>query len=362
MADSKTVLKIAELGLAGKTDELVAYLEEVAVAEVNNNRRGLYNGIKKLLKSLRTEPSLSTSQNDSNYIDFAEDSIWIPESVKLEIKQFTNFYQNKNKLRNRAQLNHLNKLLLYGPPGTGKTTIGFYVGHQLGLPVRYIRIADVMSSKFGETLRNIADLFNSTNPEVIFIDEFDAFAKSRTDSQDVGELKRIVNSIIQTLDFHSQNKVVIVATNLIDSIDPAIVRRFPFQIHVGNLNFEEASKFFEFLASRDSGYEIKLNSKETRFLVSLGNLLTLDAVRTFFDKTLVAVSMKDKEIATFEDFLDTLLSSSSSKRAELKDLKEESPEQLRVAAVLLKRLGYTQEEIAKRFGIHRNSYLKYFGE
>jgi len=362
MADSQAVLRIAELGLAGKKNELANFLQELAVQEVNNNRRGLYNGIKELLEAYKEIPTPSISQYENTGLELDVSSIWIPKKVEEQINQFVGFYKNRDAANLRTHLSHLNKLLLYGPPGTGKTTIGIYIGHQLNLPVRYVRIADVMSSRFGETLKNIAGLFNSPGAEVIFIDEFDAFGKNRDDSQDVGELKRIVNSIIQTFDFQSQNKIVIVATNLIDSLDPAILRRFAFKIHVGHLSSEDASMFLKFLSSKEDALKFEISVKETEFLISLANLLTIDGIKMLVDKASIRASIENRKKVTFADLLEVLLLEEHISKASLKGMKKDNPIQLKETARILKNKGYTQEDITDLFGIHRNSYGVYFGE
>ena len=131
----------------------------------------------------------------------------------------------------------------------------------MGYPIKYVKVSDVISYKFGETLKNISEVFNDGDSSIIFIDEFDAFAKSRFDSNDVGELKRIVNSLIQTLDMLPSNKIVIVATNLVETIDPAIARRFPIKVHVGKLNKSERMDFINFLV-KQSYIPIKLSKKD----------------------------------------------------------------------------------------------------
>lgn len=367
MADSKSILQIAKLGLLGKKAELVDYLQFIAAEAVNSNKRTLYSSIKKLLNefSLDTKKSFSVSHHGESPIsdDFSNIDpalLWIPKKVENQLTQFITFFKNRKNVNSQRLLSHFNKLLLYGPPGTGKTTIGMQIWHKLGLPTRYVRISDVMSSKFGETLKNIADLFASPWSEVIFIDEFDAFWKTRDDSHDVGELKRTVNSIIQTFDFHSQNKVVIVATNLIETIDPALLRRFPFKIHVDFLDHDEGVSFLHFLISQHPEFNFNITEEEARFIITTWNYITVDTIRTFFDKCLFQASVEEREDISFSDMVVTLLFHEWIIKINPKSLKKENPIQLQVIAQVLKNSGYTQEQISKIFGIHRNSYKKYF--
>ena len=93
-------------------------------------------------------------------------------------------------------------LLMYGPPGTGKSRLARYIAKELGLELYVARLDGLISSFLGSTSKNIRALFDfaASTPCVLFLDEFDAIAKLRGDSQELGELKRVVNSFIQNLD------------------------------------------------------------------------------------------------------------------------------------------------------------------
>ena len=93
-------------------------------------------------------------------------------------------------------------LLMYGPPGTGKSRLARFISQQLGLDLYVARLDGLISSFLGSTSKNIRALFDfaAKTPCILFLDEFDAIAKLRGDSQELGELKRVVNSFIQNLD------------------------------------------------------------------------------------------------------------------------------------------------------------------
>lgn len=124
-------------------------------------------------------------------------------------------------------------LLLYGPPGCGKSTTARYVARELGLPLFTVRLDAVISSYLGTTAKNLRMVFEhaARKGAVLFLEEFDALAKMRDDTNEVGELKRIVNSLIQNIDAFPR-LYVIAATNHEHLLDPAIWRRFDIVVQL----------------------------------------------------------------------------------------------------------------------------------
>ncbi len=122
--------------------------------------------------------------------------------------------------------------LLFGPPGTGKTLTAYHIASALRLPLIDARIDGLISSFLGTTARNIANLFAFANRFrcVLLLDEFDAVAKLRDDPQEVGEIKRVVNSLLQNLDERAEIGITIAITNHDKLLDTAVWRRFEHQI------------------------------------------------------------------------------------------------------------------------------------
>ena len=122
--------------------------------------------------------------------------------------------------------------LMYGPPGTGKNRLARYIAKDLGLPLYMARLDGLISSFLGSTAKNIRALFEfaSRTPSILFLDEFDAIAKLRTDDQELGELKRVVNSFLQNLDTLGHQSIVLAATNHESLLDSAVWRRFTYRV------------------------------------------------------------------------------------------------------------------------------------
>lgn len=126
-------------------------------------------------------------------------------------------------------------LLIYGPPGSGKTITAHYIAARLGLPLVVARIDGLISSFLGTTARNIANLFDFANRYacVLLLDEFDALAKLRDDPQEIGEIKRVVNTLLQNLDQRRNFGITIAITNHDRLLDPAVWRRFETHLQLG---------------------------------------------------------------------------------------------------------------------------------
>jgi MoxR-like ATPase len=126
-------------------------------------------------------------------------------------------------------------LLLYGAPGTGKSLLAGHVAAQLQLPLYVVRLDSLISSRLGDTAKNIRTIFDfiPTRKAVLFLDEIDAVAKLRDDRNELGELKRVVNTVLQGLDSLADEIVVVAATNHPHLLDTAIWRRFPYKVELG---------------------------------------------------------------------------------------------------------------------------------
>ncbi len=142
--------------------------------------------------------------------------------------------------------------LMYGPPGTGKSRLARHIAQELGLELYVARLDGLISSYLGSTSKNIRALFDfaARTPCVLFLDEFDAIAKIRSDSQEMGELKRVVNSFLQNLDTLGRQSIVLAATNHEALLDAAVWRRFTYRLALQLPSTKERSEMWaEFAVS-----------------------------------------------------------------------------------------------------------------
>lgn len=159
--------------------------------------------------------------------DYRFENLICDEKVRKSLEYFVKEHNTAELLR-KFDLPIANKILLHGPPGCGKTLASYVIAGELHKMMVVVNLGAIVSSKLGETSKNLAKVFKRAASEdcIIFIDEFDTLGKVRDYSQDHGEMKRVVNTILQLFDYLPQNSIVIAATNQKDMIDEALLRRF----------------------------------------------------------------------------------------------------------------------------------------
>lgn len=136
--------------------------------------------------------------------------------------------------------------LFFGLPGTGKTRLAYAIAARLGLPLVLARLDGLVSSFLGTTARNIGNLFEFANRYrcLLLLDEFDALAKLRDDPQEVGEIKRVVNAVLQNLDQRATIGLTIAITNHHLLLDTAVWRRFEIRIEIPPPSFAARQEIF----------------------------------------------------------------------------------------------------------------------
>jgi SpoVK/Ycf46/Vps4 family AAA+-type ATPase len=151
------------------------------------------------------------------------------------IHEFLSIAKSHSQLETYHPASMSLSVLMYGPPGTGKSRIARFLAQELGLDLYIARLDGLISSFLGSTSKNIRALFDfaAKTPCILFLDEFDAIAKVRGDTQELGELKRVVNSFIQNLDSVGMQSIILAATNHEELLDSAIWRRFSYRLALG---------------------------------------------------------------------------------------------------------------------------------
>ena len=260
-----------------------------------------------LLDGVSTKPVDHDSRNDIVDITYpaaASSAVIMDKYTKKEVEKFTALYQNRDKLLQKEGIDSAHSLLLYGPPGCGKTTIAKYISDCLELPLITVRMDEIVSSLLGNTSRNLHKVFKYASERecILFLDEFDAIAKPRGERDEVGELKRAVNSLLQNIDEYLPNNVLIAATNHHELLDPAIWRRFSQTIRIDLPQGADIEALLKIYLGRHYTDIVGTDKKRTCLCDSLSGLSHSD-IKTISHNAIKNSIIKNKEKISYCDFL-----------------------------------------------------------
>lgn len=174
---------------------------------------------------------------------FDVDRYYIRESEQNIIDSITKMKLVSEEMSLR-HIPYKNTTLIYGKSGTGKTELGRYLAYKLNLPFFYISFVSTIDSYMGSTAKNIHKVFDFCNsiPCVLMLDEIDCVAAKRSAGGGKGvdgEIERTTITLMQELDKLPNHVVLIAATNRLDMIDDAMLRRFSIRHEVKNMSSKE---------------------------------------------------------------------------------------------------------------------------
>lgn len=188
----------------------------------------------------------------------AADKLILSDAVRSKLQDFMDTIQHKMQMEELG-IEFSQSLLLYGYPGCGKTTAAAYIASRMHLPLVTARLDSLISSLLGATAKNIHKIFEyaKRQPCVLFLDEFDAIGKARDDQRELGELKRVVNSLLQNIDDYCSDGILIAATNHHELLDNAIWRRFQAVIEMPRPGLSEIKRMLDLLPAFINTKQIK---------------------------------------------------------------------------------------------------------
>ena len=151
----------------------------------------------------------------------------LPDAVEQRFARIESEHAARDRLH-MFGLKPRKTVLLYGPPGCGKSLGAKRLAWNTGLPLMKVRFDVLISSFFGESAQNLRSIFSAAKekPCVLLLDECDFIARSCTNSKDIGEVSRIVNSLLQLMEEYDAPGLLVATTNLESALDPALFRRF----------------------------------------------------------------------------------------------------------------------------------------
>lgn len=247
MKQSDYIKQLAKFALANDNGSLLDLLYQYVDYSQQNNRNKFATEILSIIKDSNREQSFnklkefrlskSFESKADDYIlqtvmsSFSMNDLVCTPSVQEELAYFIKERKLVDELI-KMDIPISNKILLNGPSGCGKTLTAYVLAGELNRPLIIVNLGTVVSSKLGETSRNLTHIFKTAVHEkaIILLDEFDSLGKIRDYDQDHGEMKRVVNTILQLFDFVNQDTIIIAATNQLQMIDDALIRRFDLSI------------------------------------------------------------------------------------------------------------------------------------
>ncbi|GAA3719775.1 ATP-binding protein [Sphingomonas cynarae] len=163
----------------------------------------------------------------AKYVDTRLSSMVLPAELRDRLQRVILEQRQVNRLRQHG-LQPRRKLLLIGPPGAGKTMTAAAIAGELKLPLFSVLLDGLLTKFMGETASKLRTVFSAMTETrgVYFFDEFDAIGARRGERNDVGEIRRVLNSFLQFLEEDDSDGLIVAATNHPELLDPALFRRF----------------------------------------------------------------------------------------------------------------------------------------
>jgi SpoVK/Ycf46/Vps4 family AAA+-type ATPase len=195
------------------------------------------------------------------------------------------------------------RLLFHGPPGCGKTLAAAVLAGEMGLPLMTVRLDALFSRFLGATGVQLRAIFSEMprRPGVYLFDEFDSVAKARGDSQDVGEMNRVVTAFLQLVDADVSGSILVAATNHVELLDRAVFRRFDVIVPFDKPTRQQ---LVELLTLRLG--PVGLTSPQAQQLATLAEGWSFaDAVRAC-DDAVRTMALAEREEITERDVIDGL--------------------------------------------------------
>jgi SpoVK/Ycf46/Vps4 family AAA+-type ATPase len=241
---SKLFLALLNSHVNGDEEQLLSIALQVAAQEARQGRIEDADKLKRLVQKARDQRRSEASgqtpiplarprgelQNlvESTYPKTVVADMVLSEEVSRCLARVVRQQSERAVLRNCGQT-PTSHILLVGLPGTGKTMTASALAGELRLPLFTVRLESLFSRFFGETAGKLRLLFDQIAQVrgVYLLDEFDAIGARRGDPNDIGEIRRVLNSVLSFMEEpNSTDSLVVAATNHVDFLDEALARRF----------------------------------------------------------------------------------------------------------------------------------------
>lgn len=253
MATNDQVKQLAKAYLDANDDAFRTGLLQIGAAEAKKGHASAAREMKELADRIKGRPrgkilnlGLVDGLFQVSHPNTRLDELIVSDAVKDKLRRIVDEYRNRGKLAAYGYANR-RRILLEGAPGTGKTMTASVIASELGMTLYIVQMDKLITKYMGETSVKLRQIFDAIqhNVGVYLFDEFDAIGADRGLDNEVGEMRRILNSFLQFIEADSSESVVIAATNNKQMLDRALFRRFDDVLHYGLPTAEEAGMIAE---------------------------------------------------------------------------------------------------------------------
>lgn len=324
--------KLRAAGDASAADRLLRTAQQTKTSEVTGAG---------LAPRLPVDGESRLSLADEEQVAAGTISIVLDPMAEHVVSEFLRYVRASDRLI-ASHVGIAPSMLIYGPPGVGKTELARFIASHLQLPLLTARTDSLISSFLGSTAKNLRILFEhaASRPCILFLDELDSLGKLRDDEHELGELKRVVVSLLQNIDALGKETVLLAATNHHHLLDPAIWRRFSYKLEMG-LPAPQA---------RQRLFEMYLNSfippaEDVAALAALAEGATGADIRQMSENAIREAVLADRRTAEMTDLLRGIVQFRLGQKA---DFTQIDPQQVRAVYELAPKT-FTMKRLATLF-------------
>ncbi len=252
MATADQIKSLIRTHLDRDDEKFKTTVLQIAAYEAKHGHTNLARELKSLLEkvhSTRAKVVQINNQNQMLLMSNPDDRLLdlvVSEEVHNRILRILNEFTKRDKLKKYGLVNR-RKILLEGDPGTGKTLTASVIASELHLPLFVVQMDKLVTKFMGETSVKLRQIFDSIEniTGVYLFDEFDAIGADRSIDNEVGEMRRILNSFLQFIEQDSSESIIIAATNNQRMLDQALFRRFDDVLHYTLPSSNDVRRLFE---------------------------------------------------------------------------------------------------------------------
>jgi SpoVK/Ycf46/Vps4 family AAA+-type ATPase len=310
MANGKILRQLIKAGASGDSDAFRRASEAIIQDERQKQHHLLANDLEQMLYGEYLKPVKQNGRSalpvppvdkerglpllDIRQAQRPLEEMVLLASSQVAIEELLEEHRRADVLRSFG-MKPSGKVIFHGPPGCGKTLAAEVIAFELDLPLAIVRLDALVSSFLGETAANLRKVFDfiAEYPMVALFDEFDAIGKERSDSGEHGELRRVVNAVLQMMDAYQGKSLILAATNHEQILDSAIWRRFDETIDFPLPNSEQIQQILS----------LKLRGVRRQFELDEKPLLDLFSKRSGADIERIVRRAVKRMILRSQEFL-----------------------------------------------------------